>query len=118
MKDTKLLFKQVLGLALIVVGLLIIYFVLPIAFSRGLFTSWIMIWPIVTILGSGSFLLLDVDLKSSVKTIAIACVIMAPWTLIFYISLPGDAQNLLAVLILGVGSLLYLRYYRKTSKDQ
>lgn len=104
--------KRLLGFSLMVAGLFILYLAIPIAASSGLFASWLLSWFIVSIIGVGAFLLGGLDMKHSLRSLLIAFAILIPWSGIFFISLPGDYQLLLAALVAFFGVLFY-RYYQK-----
>jgi len=104
--------KRLLGFLLIVAGLLIFYLAIPITASYGLFASWLLAWFMVSTIGVGALLLVGLDLKRSLRSLLIALAILLPWSAIFFISLPGDYQYLLAVLVALFGTLFY-RYYQK-----
>jgi len=113
MEDRRLLFKRCVGFLSIVAGILLFYFVTPIAVSSGLLATWISIWPIVVIMGLGGFFFFYLEIRRSLKMLMISLAIWIPWSLIFFIPLPNDLQGLLAVFIAGVGVLLYRQYYRR-----
>jgi hypothetical protein len=92
-------------------GLAMFFFVTPIIVSLGLFATWVFVWLIVSFISLGAFLLLRLELRYSLKSMLIAFGIIAPWSTIFFIPLPGDTQNLLAVLVALIGVLFY-RHYR------
>lgn len=110
-------FRRALGFFLLVVGLLLFYFVLSPAASQGLLVTWVSTWPVASIIGIGALLISELSLKYIVKSWLIAMAIAIPWSTIFFISLPGDYQYLLAALVALAGVLFY-RYYTRTQKSK
>lgn len=113
MESRRLLLKRLIGVLLIVAGIFLFYFLLPVTASLGLFASWISIWPIVVVIGLGGFLFLNLELGFSLKKITVALIVLILWSLIFLVPLPSDSQGLLAIFLAGVGVFLYRRYYLK-----
>jgi len=110
-------FRKALGFLLLVAGLLLFYFILPIAASRGLLASWFSMWLVISIIGIGALLISELSLKHIVKSWLIAIAIAIPWSTIFFIPLPGDYQNLLAVLV-ALACVLFYRYYVRAQKSK
>jgi len=104
--------KRVFGFLLIAAGLLILFLAIPITASYGLLASWLLTWFILSTIGVGALLLVGLDFRHSLRSLLIALAILLPWSAIFFVSLPGDSQFLLAVVVALIGVLFY-RYYQK-----
>lgn len=100
----------VIGVALIVLGFLMFHFLAPVAARTGLLATWILAWLIITSISLGT--LTTFRLPYSPKSLLLAFVLLILWSTIFFIPLPDNSQNLLAVIIAFVSVLLY-RYYNK-----
>jgi hypothetical protein len=101
------------GFILIGAGISLFYYLTTAAVSHGLLAAWLAIWPIVALIGVGGFLALDYGLTTALRLLTMALSVLMPWSLIFFVPLPGDSQGLLAVLVAAVGVFVYWRYSMK-----
>jgi hypothetical protein len=110
--------KQVLGLLLVGMGLLLFCFVLidvaPYGPAAGLVSSWV----VVILICSGIFLWLNVHVRDSLPSIVAVLMALIILSLIFLVPLPGNLQILLAPAV-GLVSLLLYRFFkaRKSSRS-
>jgi hypothetical protein len=108
--------ERLAGALLIAAGISLFYFLLPVTAALGLFAAWISAWPIVVVIGLGGFLVLNQELRVSLKRVTITLIILILWSMVFLIPLPGDSQGLLAIFLAGIGVFLYRRHYLKRSQ--
>jgi len=111
--ENRILLKRLVGLLLIVSGVLLFYLLTPTAVSSDLIIiPLVTVWLIVSIIGFGSSLLFNLELKYSLKMLALVFAFGIPWSLIFYIPLPGNSQHLVALLVAGI-AIFFIRRYSK-----
>jgi hypothetical protein len=104
---------RLVGFLLLAAGISLVYFLTPVAASHGLLAAWLAIWPIVALIGVGGLLVLEFRLKTSLRMLMKALGALVPWSLILLVPLPGNSQDMLAILVAAVGVFLYRRYYLK-----
>ena len=117
MKRRVLLIRWV-GFLLIVIGILLFYFLMPIVAQLGLFRGWIFVWSLTGLMGLGGLLFLNLQMKSSLKVMVVTLILLNPWSLIFFLPLPSNSHGLVAVFIAGIIGLLIRQYYLKHKPDK
>jgi hypothetical protein len=109
---------RLVGFLLVAAGISLFYFLTPVAASHGLLAGWLAVWPIVALIGVGGLLVLEFNLITSLRMLAMALGALVPWSLILLVPLPGNSQGLLAILVAAVGVFLYHRYHLKRKSSE
>lgn len=86
---------RAIGLCLFVAGVLLFYFVPPIAYPLGTLATWLMVWPIFIIIATGCALMFGFGLKMYIKSMLAGVSALFLVTMISITSLPLDLQLLL-----------------------
>lgn len=109
---------KAIGFALVIMGLSLFYFAVPIVIALGLFAMWILTWLIVFCVSTGSFLIVRRKTRCSFKSLLSTLALLVPWSAMLLIHLQNDIQILLATLIALGGILLYKYYWRFRSGNE
>jgi hypothetical protein len=117
MRDHILFAKKATGLTSMILGIVLLYFLAPVAAPLGLLGGWALSFFIVGVVGLGGFLLMSGYTKYSPKHLLMSFAVMLLWSAIFLVQLPDNFQILLAVSVAFVGLLIYRRY-RKLEGSQ
>lgn len=110
--------SRVTGLALVIMGVSLFCFVVPMVIALGLFAVWILTWLIVFCVSMGSFLIVRRKIRCSFKSLLGVLALLFPWSAILLIPLQNDIQILLATLIALSGVLFYKYYWRLRSGNE
>ncbi len=102
--------RRSIGFSFIVIGLILFWVLPPLLVQQGMFGLWVFIWLAVGCVGLGVLLLLRVGLRHAVKSLLIVLALLVPWSAIFFVSLPGDSQFLLALFVAVIAFLIYRHY--------
>lgn len=80
-----------------------------------MFGLWIFLSLGVGCIGLGSLLFVRVGLRHAVKSLLIVLALLLPWSAIFFVTLPGDSQFLLALFVAVIAFRIYRHYGKRSS---
>lgn len=106
------LISRIAGLLLIGFGLILFYLEIPAAISKGTQFVLLVTWSTILMLIAGSFLIVELGLKTLFKSLIFSAVVGVPISVIYVSPLPGDSQLLIGSLI-GLSAALLLRYHQR-----
>jgi hypothetical protein len=106
---------RAVGFLLLVTGLMLLGILFPLLIQQGVFGLWIFMSIVMGCIGLGSLLFVGVRFGHALKSLLIALAFLLPWCGIFFLSLPGESQFLLALSIAVVAFLVYRRYDSRRS---
>ena len=107
---------RAIGLCLFVIGILLFYFIPPIAYPLGTLATWLTVWPIFITIATGCALMFGFGLKMYTKSMLAGVSALLLVTMISLTPLPLDHQLLLISLFGLVMVLLSRVYLRRKSR--
>lgn len=113
---SRVLLKRRVGFLLTVVGVLLFYFLVPIAADSGSFIiTLVVVCLIVGVTGFGGSLFMNLGVRYSLKTLALVFAFGIPWCTLFYVLFPYDS-GLLALSVAGIVVFLIRRHHKKNDE--
>ena len=107
--------SRVAGLSLIGLGLILFYLEIPAAISGGAQFTLLLTWSTVLMLITGSFLIIELGLRTFFKALLFLAVVGVPISIMYFTPMPGDSQLLIGSFI-GLTAALLLKYHQKLRK--